>query len=180
MNINEFSKSETVKQQLEELKNREKFDILEKEVKAKTKIKELEEKTVRVAKLLEGFGLRIPAMIETLDLISKDMQTEEFKEMLTKLYNSVSGLESKQNVLNQEVKNMKVSLDTYLKKTEERTIKILDTYAKKSSLGKIINWVVIVSFISLSFICGKSAELFISSKASVVKVINEVWKGILE
>ena len=31
-----------------------------------------------------------------------------------------------------------------------------------------------------SFICGKSAELFISSKASVVKVINEVWKGILE
>lgn len=156
MNINEFSKSETVKQQLEELKNREKFDILEKEVKAKTKIKELEEKTVRVAKLLEGFGLRIPAMIETLDLISKDMQTEEFKEMLTKLYNSVSGLESKQNVLNQEVKNMKVSLDTYLKKTEERTIKILDTYAKKSSLGKIINWVVIVSFISLSFICGKT------------------------
>lgn len=119
MNINEFSKSETVKQQLEELKNREKFDILEKEVKAKTKIKELEEKTVRVAKLLEGFGLRIPAMIETLDLISKDMQTEEFKEMLTKLYNSVSGLESKQNVLNQEVKNMKVSLDTYLKKQKK-------------------------------------------------------------
>lgn len=156
MNINEFSKSETVKQQLEELKNREKFDILEKEVKAKTKIKELEEKTVRVAKLLEGFGLRIPAMIETLDLISKDMQTEEFKKMLTKLYNSISKLESNQETLSNQVNNMQTSINTYLKKTEEETKKILDTYAKKSSLGKTINWYIICAFIVLSFICGKT------------------------
>ena len=156
MNINQFSKSEAVKQQLEELKNKERFDNLAEEVRAKTKIRELEEKSIEVIRLLEGFGVRIPTMIETLDLISKDMQTEEFKEMLTKLYNSVSGLESKQNVLNQEIKNMENSFDTYLKKTEEKTEKILDTYAKKSSLGKIINWVVIVSFVSLSFICGKT------------------------
>lgn len=156
MNINQVSKSEAVKQQLEELKNKERFDNLAEEVRAKTKIRELEEKSIEVIRLLEGFGVRIPTMIETLDLISKDMQTEEFKEMLTKLYNSVSDLESKQNALNQEVKNMENSLDTYLKKTEEKTEKILDTYAKKSSLGKIINWIVIVSFVSLSFICGKT------------------------
>lgn len=134
MNINEFSKSETVKQQLEEL----------------------EEKTVRVAKLLEGFGLRIPAMIETLDLISKDMQTEEFKKMLTKLYNSISKLESNQETLSNQVNNMQTSINTYLKKTEEETKKILDTYAKKSSLGKTINWYIICAFIVLSFICGKT------------------------
>lgn len=156
MNINEFSKSEAVKQQLEELKNKEKFDILEKEVKAKTKIKELEEKTVRVAKLLEGFGLKIPAMIETLDLISKDMQTEEFKEMLTKLYNSISKLESNQKTLSNQVNNMQTSINRYLKKMEEETEKILGTYAKKSSLGKIINWYIICAFIVLSFICGKT------------------------
>ena len=138
MNINQVSKSEAVKQQLEELKNKERFDNLAEEVRAKTKIRELEEKSIEVIRLLEGFGVRIPTMIETLDLISKDMQTEEFKEMLTKLYNSVSDLESKQNALNQEVKNMKNSLDTYLKKTEEKTEKILD------------------SFVSLSFICGKT------------------------
>ena len=156
MNINQVSKSEAVKQQLEELKNKERFDNLAEEARAKSKIRELEEKSIEVIRLLEGFGVRIPTMIETLDLISKDMQTEEFKEMLTKLYDSVSDLESKQNVLNQEVKKMKNSLDTYLKKTKEETEKILNTYAKKSSLGKAVNWFVISAFVILSFICGQT------------------------
>lgn len=156
MNINQFSKSETAKQQLEELKNKEKFDNLAEEARAKTKIGELEQKSIEIVKLLEGFGARIPIMIEALDSISKDMETENFKKMLTKLYDSIYHIEGNQHLLQNEVNNMRISLNKYLEKTEKETVKILNTYHKKSSLGKFLNWVIIVTFLTLSFICGKT------------------------
>lgn len=156
MNINQFSKSEVAKQQLEELKNKEKFDNLAMEARAKTKIGELEQKSIEIVQLLEGFGAKIPTMIEALDSINKDMETENFKKMLTRLYNSISHLEGNQHILQNEVNNMKNSLNEYLEKTEKETTKILNTYHKKSSLGKFLNWVIIGTFLTLSFICGKT------------------------
>lgn len=156
MNINEFSKSETIKKQLEDLKRKEKFDNLVKETKVKTKIGELEQKSIEVVQLLESFGTRIPMMIESLDLITKDMETEEFKKMLTKLYKSICSLESNQHILYNEINKMESSINKYLEKAEKETEKILNNYRKKSALGKFINWYIVGTFIVLSFICGKT------------------------
>ena len=156
MNINEFSKSETIKKQLEDLKRKEKFDNLVKETKVKTKIGELEQKSIEVVQLLESFGTRIPMMIESLDLITKDMETEEFKKMLTKLYKSICSLESNQHILYNEVNKMESSINKYLEKTEKETEKVLNSYRKKSAIGRFINWYIVGAFIVLSFICGKT------------------------
>ena len=156
MNINEFSKSETIKKQLEDLKRKEKFDNLVKETKVKTKIGELEQKSIEVVQLLESFGTRIPMMIESLDLITKDMETEEFKIMLTKLYKSICSLESNQHILYNEINKMESSINKYLEKAEKETEKVLNSYRKKSAIGRFINWYIVGAFIVLSFICGKT------------------------
>ncbi len=156
MNINEFSKSETIKKQLEDLKRKEKFDNLVKETKVKTKIGELEQKSIEVVQLLESFGTRIPMMIESLDLITKDMETEEFKKMLTKLYKSICSLESNQHILYNEINKMESSINKYLEKAEKETEKVLNSYRKKSAIGRFINWYIVGAFIVLSFICGKT------------------------
>ena len=156
MNINEFSKSETAKKQLEDLKNQEKFDTLTREARAKSKIGELEQKSIEIVQLLEGFGARIPIMIEALDSINENMETEEFKKMLTKLYKSICSLESNQHILYNEVNKMESSINKYLEKTEKETEKVLNSYRKKSAIGRFINWYIVGAFIVLSFICGKT------------------------
>ena len=156
MNINQFTKSEKVKQQLDELKNKEKFDSLAEEARAKTKIGELEKKSAEIVQLLEGFGAKIPTMISALDSINKNMETENFRKMLSKLYDSIYNIEGNQQFLENEVNDMKNSINKYLEKAEEETEKILNNYRKKSALGKLINWYIVGAFIVLSFICGKT------------------------
>lgn len=169
MNINEFDKSEVTKKQLEETKAKEKFDALTKQAKVKTNIGLLEEKALETLNLLEGFAIKIPLMIENIEAINQNMNTDEFKVMLTKLYNGVASITSNQVSLNKNMNELKTLTNEYLRNAEKRTEKILNTYNKKSSLGKMINWYIIIAFIILSFICGKT----ILSTQDNIKIVNK-------
>lgn len=165
MNINEIK--EKLKKQEEKATEKKEIDILAAgalKVKAETGIKKLEDNTKRVTDLLDLFAKKVPAMINNLDDINKELEVEKVINVLKKVKeNSDEIIRYSNLILNEykKVNNVCRDIQNFSKEeiknisslTQEKINTLSSEISKETNLkikrNQIINLITTIAFFGL-------------------------------
>lgn len=165
MNINEMK--EKLKKQEEKATEKKEIDILAAgalKVKAETGIKKLEDNTKRVTDLLDLFAKKVPAMINNLDDINKELEVEKVINVLKEVKeNSDEIIRYSNLILNEykKVNNVCRDIQNFSKEeiknisslTQEKINTLSSEISKETNLkikrNQIINLITTIAFFGL-------------------------------
>ncbi|WP_294656410.1 hypothetical protein [uncultured Fusobacterium sp.] len=165
MNINEIK--EKLKKQEEKATEKKEIDILAAgalKVKAETGIKKLEDNTKRVTDLLDLFAKKVPAMINNLDDINKELEVEKVINVLKEVKeNSDEIIRYSNLILNEykKVNNVCRDIQNFSKEeiknisslTQEKINTLSSEISKETNLkikrNQIINLITTIAFFGL-------------------------------
>lgn len=165
MNINEIK--EKLKKQEEKATEKKEIDILAAgalKVKAETGIKKLEDNTKRVTDLLDLFAKKVPAMINNLDDINKELEVEKVINVLKEVKENSDEIIRYSNLILNEYKRItsihkdiqssaKEELKNISSLAQEKINTLSSEISKETNLkikrNQIINLITTIAFLGL-------------------------------
>ena len=131
MNINEIK--EKLKKQEEKATEKKEIDILAAgalKAKAETGIKKLEDNTKRVTDLLDLFAKKVPAMINNLDDINKELEVEKVINVLKEVKENSDDIIRYSNLILNEYKRI-TSIHKDIQSSAKEEIKNISSLAQE-------------------------------------------------